>query len=318
VIEVLVVLGGFLGGLASGLTGFGFGLSSLPLWAFVLAPSVSAPIVVVCSLVGQVQTMPAIWHSIDLRRLTPFVLLGLLGVPLGVWLLPQISPATFRVGFGLILIVTCSLLLVLQVERRRDSTRAGDALVGFAGGILGGITGLSGVLLTIWAELHGWGKDERRAIFQGFNFSILVFALATLGVSGLLDAQLLPILLLAVPGTIVGAYIGRKLYARIDAKRFNRTVLVLLLIAGAVLVLSPALTNATGRGRVEPSRFHSLGAGADQHLARTDESLRRIELPQRGLDLAPRFGALGLAQRSHHLVQGPEGLAFEAHALRGR
>jgi uncharacterized membrane protein YfcA len=238
VIEVLVVLGGFLGGLASGLTGFGFGLSSLPLWAFVLAPSVSAPLVVVCSLVGQVQTMPAIWPSIDVRRLFPYVILGIAGVPLGVWLLPQISPAAFRVGFGFVLIMTCSLLLVLQVAKRRDSTRGGDALVGFAGGVLGGLTGLSGVLLTIWAELHGWGKDERRALFQGFNFPILLFSLAALAVSGLLDARLLPMLLLAVPGTMVGAYIGRKLYTRVDARRFNRIVLVLLIIAGMVLVLS--------------------------------------------------------------------------------
>jgi uncharacterized membrane protein YfcA len=235
VTEALIGIGGFLGGLASGLTGFGYGLSSLPLWAFVLAPSVSAPLVVVCSLVGQVQTLPAIWPSIDVRRLAPFVILGLAGVPLGVWLLPQVSPSAFRVGLGLGLIVTCSLLLWLQVERRRDSTRAGDALVGFAGGVLGGITGLSGVLLTIWAELHGWGKDERRAIFQGFNFCILLFSLAALGVSGLLDARLLPMLLLAVPGTMLGAYIGRKLYTRADAKRFGRIVLVLLIIAGVVL-----------------------------------------------------------------------------------
>ena len=243
--EGLVVLGGLLGGLASGLTGFGFGLSSLPLWAFVLAPSVSGPLVVVCSLVGQVQTMPAIWHSIDLRRLVPFVVLGLVGVPLGVALLPHATPAAFRLSFGVLLIVTCGLLLELQVEKRRESTRAGDAAVGFVGGILGGLMGLSGVLPTLWAELHGWGKDERRAIFQGFNFSILLFSLAVLGVSGVLDARLAPMLLLAVPGTIAGAYIGRKLYARVDAKRFNRIVLVILLIAGAVLALSDWLTSAS-------------------------------------------------------------------------
>ena len=42
--EALVAIGGFLGGFASGLTGFGFGLSSLPIWAFVMAPTVSAPL----------------------------------------------------------------------------------------------------------------------------------------------------------------------------------------------------------------------------------------------------------------------------------
>lgn len=236
--EVLVALGGFLGGLASGLTGFGFGLSSLPLWSLVLVPSVSAPLVVVCSIVGQVQTFPAIWPHIDMRRLAPYVVLGVIGVPLGVWLLPQVSAAAFRFGFGLALMATCGLLLALHVRRRRDSTRTGDAVVGLMAGVLGGLTGLSGVLLTIWAELHGWGKDERRGIFQGFNLAILLVSLAAMGIAGVLDAHLLPMLLLAVPGTILGAFLGRRLYARVDAQRFARIVLVLLLLAGAGLVVA--------------------------------------------------------------------------------
>ena len=239
--EVLVVLGGFVGGLASGLTGFGFGLSSLPFWAFALAPSVSSPLVIVCSIVGQVQTLPAIWHALDFRRLAPFVVFGILGIPLGVWLLPQVSASDFRIGLGLVLIAACGLLLALRVERRRQSSRAGDAMVGFAGGILGGLAGLSGVVPTLWAELHGWGKDERRAIFQGFNFCILSVALAAQGLAGLLDARLLPVMLLAVPATIAGVYLGRKLYDRVDTRRFSRIILVLLMIAGAWLVASSVL-----------------------------------------------------------------------------
>jgi uncharacterized protein len=238
VTEVLMVLGGFVGGLASGLTGFGFGLSSLPFWAFALVPSVSSPLVIACSIVGQVQTLPAIWHALDFRRLAPFVILGILGVPLGVWLLPQVSASDFRIGLGLVLIATCGLLLALRVEKRRESSRLGDAMLGFAGGILGGLAGLSGVLPTIWAELHGWGKEERRAIFQGFNISILVSALAAQAAAGLLDARLLTPMLLAVPATIAGVYLGRKLYDRVDTRRFSRSVLVLLLIAGAWLVVS--------------------------------------------------------------------------------
>lgn len=246
VTDALVVLGGLLGGFASGLTGFGFGLTSLPFWVFVLAPAVSAPLVVVCSIVGQVQTFPAIWQSLDFRRLAPFVIAGLAGVPLGVWILSQISAAAFRVGFGIVLIVTCGLLLALRVEKRRESSRAGDAVIGFFGGVLGGITGLSGVTPTLWAEVHGWGKDERRAILQGFNLSILLVSLASMGIAGVLDASLVPVLLMAVPGTMLGAYVGRRLYSRLDARRFSRIVLALLTIAGVVLVFS-SLPPATVR-----------------------------------------------------------------------
>ncbi|MGI9405082.1 MAG: TSUP family transporter, partial [Hyphomicrobiaceae bacterium] len=67
---LLVVLGAFAGGFISGLTGFGTGLTALPVWLLVLSPIQAASLVVVCSVVGQLQTLPAIWHKIDWRRVS--------------------------------------------------------------------------------------------------------------------------------------------------------------------------------------------------------------------------------------------------------
>src|SRR5216684_4203861 len=43
---------------------------------------------------------------------------------------------------------------------------AADAGVGFLNGVFGGITGLAGILVTIWCGLRGWPKDVQRAVFQ--------------------------------------------------------------------------------------------------------------------------------------------------------
>ena len=32
--------------------------------------------------------------------------------------------------------------------------------------LLGGLTGLVGIVVTIWCQLRGWPKDDQRAIFQ--------------------------------------------------------------------------------------------------------------------------------------------------------
>ena len=234
--EAIVAIASLLGGLASGLTGFGFGLTSLPLLAHALAPGVASPLVIACSIAGQVQTLPRIWHAIDWRRLAPFVALGVIGVPLGVMLLPMIPVKAFRIGLGALVVLACAALLRMRIEKRRASSRAGDAMVGFAGGVLGGITGLSGVPPTIWAELHGWGKDERRAIFQGYNLSILLLALAGHLVAGSFTAAIVPLLLVAIPSPVAGAWLGRKLYDRVDGRRFNRIVLWLVLGGGASLL----------------------------------------------------------------------------------
>ena len=232
-----MVLGALAGGFVNGLTGFGTAMTALPIWAHALLPTLASPLAVACSVAGQLQTLPAIWHAIDFRRLLSFVAGGVLGVPLGVMLLPRIEVALFKATIGALLVASCAFLLLY---RRRGGWNGGgrpaDAAVGFAGGILGGLAGLSGMLPTLWAELRGWEKDARRAVFQGFNLSILAFALASHGVAGFLSAELGRVLLMALPATIAGAWMGRRLYGRLDTAAFGRVVLVLLLAGGVVLI----------------------------------------------------------------------------------
>jgi uncharacterized membrane protein YfcA len=239
--SLVILAGAFVGGLVSGLTGFGTGLVTLPVWLLVIPPLLASPLVVLCSIVGQLQTLPAIWHAIDVRRLAPFVLAGIVGVPLGAWALPHVPAGAFRAGVGVILVVVCGFLLASRTQYRIEGrVRAADAFIGICSGVLGGLAGLSGALLTLWASFRGWGKDERRAVFQGFNTSILVLALAAQAVAGYLTPEVWWLLLAALPGTVTGAWIGRRIYARLNVAAFHRVVLSLLLLAGAAMVVTAA------------------------------------------------------------------------------
>ncbi|WP_343719120.1 sulfite exporter TauE/SafE family protein [Achromobacter dolens] len=236
--DPLLITGGALaGGLVSGLTGFGTGLTALPIWLLTLPPALASPLVILCSVVSQVQTLPSIWHAIDLRRTAPFVAGGLLGVPVGVAILPHVPPRLFQGGLGLLLMTLCTVLLLNGHYRLPRTSRLADGLVGLGGGLLGGIAGLSGPLPTLWAGLQGWGKDERRAVFQSFNLSILAVALVSQAVSGYLTGEVMSLAWRALPGTLVGAWLGRRLYHRVNAEVFNRIVLLVLLVAGIHMLI---------------------------------------------------------------------------------
>lgn len=238
---LIVLAGAFAGGFVSGLTGFGTGITALPIWLLGLPPVLAAPLVVACSLVAQLQTLPAIWHAIDFRRCAPFIAGGLAGVPFGAWLLPYVPLPAFKAMVGLLLVAYCGFNLLgrvrLQIKR---GGRAADAVVGLGGGILGGLAGLAGPLPTIWAGLRGWGKDEKRAVFQAFNTSILAFALVSQAVAGLVTLDLGKLVLIALPGTIVGAWLGRRLYTKLDGAKFEQAVLVVLLLSGLMMIASAA------------------------------------------------------------------------------
>jgi uncharacterized membrane protein YfcA len=235
----LLFLGAFAGGFVTGLAGFGTALMALGIWLYVLPPSLAVPLVLICSVVAQSATLPKLWRSFDFRLVWPFIVGGLAGVPVGTVLIAHADPKMFKLGIGLFLLVFPT---ALYFNRRPLAIRFGgkwaDAGVGFAGGILGSLAGLSGPLPTLWASVRGWGKDERRGIFQTFNWTILFAALCLQVVTGLVDQKVLWLALVAVPGTLLGAFLGARVYHALSDRNFADVVLGLLIVSGIGLLWS--------------------------------------------------------------------------------
>jgi uncharacterized membrane protein YfcA len=235
----LVLAGAFVGGFVNGLTGFGTALSGLPLWLQALEPRVAAQLASACSVVGHLSTIKLVLREADWRRMAPMLVAGLLGVPIGTSLLPLVSLPTFKLAIGIVLVAYCSFMLLAAGRIRvQGGGRGAEALIGFAGGILGGLAALSGVLPTIWASLKSWPKAERRAFFQIFNFTVLVAMLLASFVQGMVESGSIAALCLAIPGTLAGNWTGVAIYRRLDDVRFDQIVLAVLLVSGIGLIWS--------------------------------------------------------------------------------
>jgi uncharacterized membrane protein YfcA len=233
----MIVAGAFVGGFVNGLTGFGTALSGLPLWLQAVEPLIAAQLASACSVVGHAASIRHVWHAADWRRLAPMLVAGLIGVPIGTMILPLIPLNAFKMTVGVVLIVYCSFMLFAAGRvRMAAGGSVAEAVVGFAGGILGGIAALSGTLPTIYASLKGWPKDQRRVFFQAFNFTLLTVMLLASLVQGLIGVKFLISLAVAVPGTLLGSQIGVRAYRRLDDRRFDRVVLFVLLLSGIGLV----------------------------------------------------------------------------------
>ena len=162
---------------------------------------------------------------------------GLVGVPIGTRLLVHVNPGVFHLGMGALLLGFSGFMLLGRVRTRLHwGGRPADAAIGFAGGILGGLAGLSGPLPTVWATLRGWGKDERRGVFQAFNLTVLGAAAISDAASGLFTAELGRLVLVALPGTLAGSWLGMRVYGRMSDERFRAVVLGLLGVSGLTLV----------------------------------------------------------------------------------
>jgi uncharacterized protein len=233
----ILIAGAFAGGFVSGLAGFGTALMALGIWLYALPPSLAVPLVLICSIIGQTWTLPSMWRSFDLSLVWPFLIGGLAGVPVGTLLIAHADPRVFKLSMGILLLVFPLALLFNRTPMAFGfGGKFADGAVGFAGGILGGLAGLSGPLPTLWASVRGWGKGQRRGVFQIFNWTILLAALCLQLASGLVKPEIGWLTLIALPGTILGARVGAKLYHAMSDRNFTDLVLILLFLSGVGLV----------------------------------------------------------------------------------
>jgi len=236
---VLLFAGALAGGFVSGLAGFGTALMALGIWLYAVPPAVAVPLVLICSIIAQTSTLPSIWRSIDFRLVWPFLIGGLAGVPLGTLMIAHADPRVFKLSIGVLLLVFPAALYFNRTPvAPRFGGRVADGMVGFAGGILGGLAGLSGPLPILWANLRGWGKAERRGIFQTYNWTVLTASLILQAGTGLVDVEVLKLAVLVFPATLFGAWIGARTYHTLSDHHFRDVVLGLLFLSGIGLVWS--------------------------------------------------------------------------------
>jgi uncharacterized membrane protein YfcA len=233
----LFLIATFAGALVAGLSGFAFGLVAASLWLYILTPVQSATLIVGFGLIVQGYSVWKLRRAVDWRKLWPFVLGSAFGVPAGVALLTWSDPRSMRIAVGIFLVLY-SLYAYFRPALKPVTTggAAADAAIGFANGLLAGLTGLAGILVTIWTGLRGWPKEIQRAVFQPVAVAIFLMSAFWLGIKSTITAETGRLFILGLPCLIAGTWLGLRLFGRIDEAMFRKIVLFLLFVSGALLI----------------------------------------------------------------------------------
>jgi uncharacterized protein len=230
-------LGTLVGGIAAGGAGFAFGLAASSIWLHRIDPLHSTILINSC---GTLLHLTTIWpqrEHVEVKRLWPFVVGGLAGIPIGVHFLAHTDAGVLKIVLGVFLTIFGAYALIApKIPGITHGGRTADAGVGFIGGILAGFGGYSGVLPTIWTQLRGWPKHTARAVYQPYIIVIQCITLAGI-VWATYDLASFVLVLLVLPPLALGTWIGWRLYGKLDERRFRQALAILLIASGATLVL---------------------------------------------------------------------------------
>lgn len=233
----LFLLATFLGGLTSGIAGFAMGLVITGICLHILTPMQTASLIAGYGFVTQGYAIWKFRDFISWRGAAPFIAGGAVGVPIGTLLLTWIDPDTLKIVIGAMLTLYSIWGLSRTHGHVEHENVAIDTGVGWLNGILGGMTGLSGIIIVIWCQLRNWPKDRQRGIFQPVLFSTMLMTTVTLTIAGAVTPEFIKLYLLGLPCVAVGTWAGVKLYGKLDDAAFRKIVLALLLVSGVSLVV---------------------------------------------------------------------------------
>jgi len=227
----------FFGGIVTGLAGFAMGLVVSGIWLHILTPAQTAALIVGYGLLTQSYTIWRLRQAFAWRTVAPFIIGGIVGVPIGTLLLTSIDPEFLRTGVGILLIAYSTYSLARPHVRPIKAGFAIESLVGLLNGVLGGLTGLSGPIITMWCNLRGFPKDLQRAIYQPVILAAFALTAISLTVAGAITTDVLRLYVYGLIPLAAGLWLGLKLYGHLDETTFRRVILLLLLLSGIVLIV---------------------------------------------------------------------------------
>jgi uncharacterized membrane protein YfcA len=226
---------------AASIAGFAFSaMCGALLFHLMDSPVYAVQVMIVCSIAMQSFSVAALWQTIDWRALPVFLIGGVAGVPAGAWLLLHLSTGVYREVIGALLVAYGCYMLMRWPTRTLRAGPLADVGAGFLGGFTGGLAGFPGAFVTIWCGLKGWDKARQRGVYQPFILCMQpvgLIAIHLMRPASSTAPQLDWNVLAFVPAALLGTWFGLRIFRRLSDRQFQIAVNVLLVAAGAGLIL---------------------------------------------------------------------------------
>lgn len=225
-----------------GVSGFGSAMVGIGGLSLLLPPQQVVPAFLALELLTTAHLLPGVWRQVDWRSLRWVIGGCLVATPFGLQLLAGLDAGLMRLLVSVCLLgIACFMLFgpTRQLADRRPPGPLGALLVGAVSGGLNGAAGVGGppAIVFYFASV---GAAVGRATLIAYFLVIDVYALAWAGATGLLDDAGWPLVVVALPVSLLGITLGQRFYRGLDDHRLRRWVWTLLAALGGLGVARAA------------------------------------------------------------------------------
>jgi len=232
---VLLALATFAGATLQSATGFGYALLAGPATFAAAEPAEAITILLALGTVLNILIMAGERResSIRTQELVPVLGWAVPGVIAGIFILIALSKSTLQVIVGVCVILAVAIQARRRRSKRHGTTPTGQAVAGLAAGTLTTTTATAGPPLVLLLERAGATPEEFRDTMAALLLGLNILGAIALVVAG--NRAELPdvgILALLVGVIVLGRFVGRLVFDRLDAESFRLAGLGLIVASG--------------------------------------------------------------------------------------
>jgi uncharacterized protein len=226
----LLCLAAFIAGCARGFSGFGAALIFVPIASRLIGPQQASPVLLI---VDAIVALPIIIKSWGMARRNDVFLMamgGLVGVPIGTWVLKTGDTLTLR---WLIAALTAGMLALLLSGWRFQGQphRALTIGVGSISGLFSGIAQIGGPpVVAYWLGGQASPTVMRASTFLYFALGSAI-TMVSYGVGGLITPVVLKLSMFVLPTFALGLWAGNHMFGWASEATFRRACLALIACA---------------------------------------------------------------------------------------
>lgn len=223
-------------------TGFGFALAAVPIFTWVLPPSMA--VVLSASLVCATSSLRygTFKQSLPKRKLTGLILALILFSSVGVVFLSSLNRSGFQLVAGVILLMAC-VLLVFSKRFAFSGSGLKDVLTGSAAGLLNGLLSMPGPPLIVYVLATEKDPAQSRALLMTLLLVSAALAMVNFAWMGFVTLDSLWLFLLAWPVMLLGDRVGNHWFFKYGSRQYRN-------VAIGVLVVIALSSIASGIGQL--------------------------------------------------------------------
>lgn len=234
------------GGLTSGLAGFGFALVCVPLLLQIYPPQTVVTISILLSLLTGWIVLPGVWRQIQLRTVAGLLPWAVGGIGIGALLLRILDVTQIKLVASLA-VAGFALSMLRGWTPPGAESRFATVVAGATSGTLNAMVGVAGPPVVMLFVARKFPPHAFRTSIVAYFIAIDIAALAILIPAGEIGWTETRTALLLLPAAVIGTFAGRALVSRLQIAAFQRLVLMMVIVTGLLGVADALWSVAGGR-----------------------------------------------------------------------